>query len=147
MGLSRQAHVQRSYGMVPLRRSKAPLPTFSLVNSRPSLFLLSPRAQDGNVHMQRWKLTRRLLAVFLFKINVNLKERVNVSALVEGGKHGAERFILKMQYESNRKSCHFNYIITLTTAKQAAQIFSGSIVRNTRWLERQFTLAHVNSVS
>lgn len=80
MGLSRQAHVQRSYGMVPLRHSKAPLPTFSLVNSRPSLFLLSPRAQDGNVHMQRWKLTR----LFLFKININLKERANVSALVEG---------------------------------------------------------------
>lgn len=33
MGLLRQAYVQRSYGMVPLCCSKAPLPTFSLVNN------------------------------------------------------------------------------------------------------------------
>lgn len=45
MALFRQAHVRRSYGMVPLRCSKAPLPTFTLVNNNSSLFLLSPKSR------------------------------------------------------------------------------------------------------
>lgn len=51
MGLFRQAYVQRSYGMVPLRCTKAPLCSLTPVNNISSLFLLSPKAHDGNAHI------------------------------------------------------------------------------------------------
>lgn len=82
MGLFRQAYVQRSYGMVPLCCSKAPLSTFALVNNHSSLFLQSLKAQDDNIHIQYWKLTFH--PVFCSK--TNQKEQANVTALVEAEK-------------------------------------------------------------
>lgn len=51
MGLFRQAYVQRSYGMVPLHCTKAPLRSLAPVNNISSVFLLSPKAHDGNAHI------------------------------------------------------------------------------------------------
>lgn len=50
MGLFRQAYVQRSYGMVPLRCSKAPLPTFPLVNNNSSLFSFGAKKHKMATH-------------------------------------------------------------------------------------------------
>lgn len=59
MGLFRQAYVRRSYGMVPLRCSKAPLPTFALVNNHSSLF--SVAAKKHNTHTWHREVTCELL--------------------------------------------------------------------------------------
>lgn len=53
MGVFRQASVQRSYGMVPLRRSQSSLFHFSLHNNHSSPFLHFLKAQDDNIHTRQ----------------------------------------------------------------------------------------------